>query len=123
MGGILGAAGYKGFWANRTDFRERADTERTIRAAFCHEWWQWAERERRHLGATTAELLTIAQGMEMPIHGNTEAALSKSLGMYLQRCVGQFSQYVDPDTKESTSYRISAGKMRKGSRTWLLDRV
>jgi hypothetical protein len=122
MGGILSAAGYKGFWGNRTEFRERADTERTIRAAFCHEWWQWAEREWRHLGATTAELLTIAQGMEMPIHGNTEAALSKSLGIYLQRCVGQFSQYVDPDTKESTVYRISAGKMRKGSRTWILDR-
>jgi hypothetical protein len=123
IGGILGAAGYQGFLANRREFRERANTERAAHAAFCHEWYEWAHQNRRHLGATTAELLTIAQRMEgLYISGNTERALAQSMGQYLIRSVGVLSTYRDPDTGEESIYRISAGKMRKGSKYWLIDR-
>jgi hypothetical protein len=123
IGGILGAAGYRGFLANRREFRERANTERAAHAAFCHEWYEWAHQNRRHLGATTAELMTIAQRMEdLPVYGNTEHAIAQSMGRYLNRSVGVVSTYRDPDTGEESIYRISAGKVRKGSKYWLIDR-
>jgi hypothetical protein len=43
VGGILENAGFGSFMSNRATFTERADTERSARAALCHLWFESSE--------------------------------------------------------------------------------
>ena len=122
IGGILQAAGFDQFRANEDEFRERASSERGARAELCNEWYEWAVRERRTLGASASEIWEIARSIEgLPLQGVGDEGLKRSFGRYLAGNVGVVADFYDPESGTNRTFKMLKGKTRKGRQLWSVD--
>ena len=122
IGGILQAAGFDQFRANENEFRERVSSERGARAELCNEWYEWAVREKKTLGAPVGDIWEIAQSIEgLPLQGVGDEGLKRSFGRYLAANVGVVADYYDPETRTARTFKILKGKIRAGKQRWSVD--
>jgi hypothetical protein len=106
LGGILHAAGVKGFLANREVLRREVSRVDMQWREFVHDWLS-------HFGTNpvpTSDLLTLAEEHEILLSGENQRAKATALGMRLGKCAG--IRYFD-------RYTIERSK-KNGERHWAL---
>lgn len=124
VGGILDAAGIRGFLANVSALRDRADTERAALGALCNEWFEWAQRERRTLGVTAADLYVMVgchiEGLPIITTGD----VGRSFAHYLSRQSGVYASHFEPEGRVTRMFRIQKRPgLVKGKHLWQIDLI